>query len=104
MFEDSPEPFDPKDNLVKPAEGDVLILKNIPEVQTSELDRRVVVHCVWDTLAESWDPFGEHAWTQHELNQQYGSRGHWYALVYVPGDEGETWSVASWEVEKNATR
>lgn len=98
MFEDSPEPFDPRDELPKPKVDDILILKDIPAIN-SENAKEVRVEIVWDSLAESWDPVGEAAWTQREVNEQVGFRGHWYAYVSTTNDEYGSWSVASWEVE-----
>jgi len=98
-FADSDRPFKEGDEQPKPEEGDVLIIHDWA-ANGGAIPRRVQVHCVFDSLAESWDPFGEHAWAQHDVNNDWGYRGHWYAIVYQPNDEGETWSVASYEVEE----
>lgn len=98
MFEDSKQPFLPGDDLPKPKPGDTLILKEM-EINVDQ-PKRVRVISTYDTLAESWDPVGENAWTQHDLNNDFGHRGHWYAVVHDPSYELETWSVASWEVER----
>jgi hypothetical protein len=46
-------------------------------------------------LAESWDPVGECAWMQHDINDIAGFKGHWYAICEADGDE---WYAASYEV------
>jgi hypothetical protein len=81
----------------KPKEGDVLLLKSTDHDEFPTL--LATVHCVFDNLAESWDPYGEHAWSQADVDEYSGQTGEWYAVVYNPKDEGETWSVASYEVE-----
>jgi hypothetical protein len=97
-FEDSKQPFMLGDSMPKPDEGDILILKPNPQHPNEDLPTRVKVLYTWDSLAESWDPVGETAWAQHEVNDLMGYRGRWYALVCEPLDDTVSWSVASYEV------
>ena len=52
---------------------------------------------VFNSLDESWDPFGEHAWSQMDHNTETGKTGEWYVIVEL--FEGETLSLASYECE-----
>lgn len=62
----------------------------IPEVA------RVIA--VFDSLDESWDPWGESAWAQMDVNAATGKTGEWYVIVQHLDEEGETWSLASYEI------
>jgi hypothetical protein len=94
MFEDDTRnPFMPGDDLPKPKPGDVLVIRRM-EINAETPDRIRVVR-VHDTLAESWDPVGECAWMQHDINDIAGFKGHWYAICEADGDE---WYAASYEV------
>jgi hypothetical protein len=96
MFEDDTKnPFMPGDTLPKPEPGDVLYLRDM-EINKG-ITRRVQVLWTHDSLAESWDPVGEHAWTQRDLNDAVGFKGRWYAIVSSLEDDGEDWSIASYE-------
>lgn len=98
-FEDSPYPVWPGYEMPKPKAGDTLILRDMPSINIDQ-PKEVVVHAVFDSLAEDWGVLGESAWAQHETNEQVEHKGHWYAVVFDPKYDGETWSVASYEVEE----
>lgn len=92
--DDTRNPFMPGDDLPKPDEGDILVIRRMEINQ--DMQEKVTVCTTHDSLAESWDPVGEAAWQQHDVNDAVGFKGHWYAIV-VDDDDGE-WSVASYEV------
>jgi hypothetical protein len=99
MYDDSALPFEDGDDLPKPSEGDILVTKRMLGINRGS--QVVIVSNTFDSLAESWDPDGEAAWAQHDVNDLHGHRGHWYAMVYEESREEEAWSVASWEVARN---
>jgi hypothetical protein len=92
--DDTRNPFMPGDDLPIPNEGDTLILRRMKV--NEEMQDRVTVLYTHDTLAESWDPVGEAAWQQRDVNDDVGFKGHWYAIV--EDKFGDEWSVASYEV------
>lgn len=102
MFEDSPQPFDPHDNLPKPKVGDIVYLKLMEG--TEGIPMMLRVEHIWDSLAESWDPIGEHAWKMRDRNEDIGWRGHWYALAVDPQNDADEWVVASYEVGSIASK
>jgi len=94
MFkDDTRNPFMPGDDLPKPEQGDTLILRRMET--TVDMPGRLVVTRTHDNLAESWDPTGEDAWGQHDVNDSVGYKGHWYAYGMSSDDEH---LVASYEV------
>jgi hypothetical protein len=95
--DDTRNPFMDGDDLPKPDEGDILVLRKM-EVNSS-MGGNVLVFITHDSLAESWDPVGENAWTQHDVNDAEGFKGHWYAIVTDLIEEA-CWSVGSYEVER----
>lgn len=92
--DDTRNPFMPGDDLPKPDEGDILVIRRM-EIN-SEMPDKVTVWQTHDSLAESWDPVGEAAWQQHDVNDTVGFKGRWYALV--TDSQGDDWTVASYEV------
>jgi hypothetical protein len=97
MFEDDiRNPFMPGDDLPKPDEGDIVVIRRM-EVN-ADMPARVKVIQTFDSLAESWDPIGEAAWMQHDVNDIVGFKGHWYAITVELDDADEEWPVASYEV------
>lgn len=93
--DDTRNPFMPGDDIPKPKEGDILVIRRM-EVN-ADMPEKVKVRYVHDSLAESWDPIGEAAWMQRDVNDIVGFKGHWYAIVVGPTDEDD-WTVASYEV------
>ena len=82
--------------LQKPKEGDILVLH--PDASDMDTWEKGVVIQVHDTLDESWDPYGEHAMAQRDIDTDNKQTGDWYAIVYHPSYPGETMSVGSYEV------
>jgi len=84
----------------KPQKDDLLILST--EYLAGALVGSVVVQMVFDTTEENWDPFGEHNWAQRDFDEENNLKGDWYAIVFDPNPDfgGDTWSVASYEVER----
>jgi len=97
MFEDdNRNPFMPGDTLPKPNTGDILYIRRM-EIN-EEMPSRVRVVYTHDSLAESWDPIGEHAWSMHDTNDAVGFKGRWYAIVENPEcEEDGEWAIASYE-------
>jgi len=98
-FEDDiRNPFMPGDDLPKPKIGDVLVLRDMEINETYPRQMRVVdTH---DNLGESWDPVGEEAWMQHDMNDIAGFKGHWYAICEQVEqlEVSDSYVVASYEV------
>jgi len=84
-------------DLPKPKEGDILTL----DPDASDLDEweKGVVIQVHDDTTESWDPYGEHAMSQRDMDESRGKVGKWYAIIEHPKWPGSTMSVASYEVK-----
>jgi len=96
-FEDDIQnPFMPGDDLPKPKVGDVLILRRMET--TVDMPGRLVVTLTHDNLGESWDPTGEDAWGQRDINDSVGFKGHWYAYGRSEDDDVDEHVVASYEV------
>jgi hypothetical protein len=87
MFDDSPQPFMPGDDLPKPKVGDKIILREPDD--TFGL-REGIVEVTWDSLAEDWGSDGESAWSMWDYNEETGFRGHWYASIVVASYEVAT--------------
>jgi len=61
-------------------------------------DTELTVIAVHDSLEESWDPMGEHAWSQSDADRVAGKTGEWYVIVETP-HPGESLSLGSYEVK-----
>jgi hypothetical protein len=97
MFDDDTRnPFMPGDDLQKPEPGDILVIRRM-EINQDMPDKVKVVY-THDSLAESWDPIGEAAWMQRDVNDMVGFKGHWYAITVSFDDNDGQWPVASYEV------
>jgi len=95
--DDIRNPFMPGDDLAKPEQGDILILRKMES--TADTPGRLVTTRTHDNLAESWDPMGEDAWGQHDVNDVVGFKGHWYAYgMAVDSEDEDEFLVASYEV------
>ena len=84
----------------KPKVGD-----KIRALETSDLyedwgDQELTVLMVFDSLDESWDPMGEHAWSQRDVDEETGKTGDWYVIVETQ-HSGETLSLGSYEVKSS---
>jgi len=97
VFEDSPEPFDPNDNLPKPEIGAWLTLC-VPLATDLCLSAGRVTR-TRDSLAEDWGSEGEAAWAMRDANEAAGFRGKWYAEI-EDEDGIESEIVASYEVAR----
>ena len=62
------------------------------------LSGRVIA--VFDSFTENWDPWGEHAAAQIDMDEVNERQGDWYVIVQAEDDEGETWSLGSYEVRR----
>ncbi len=91
--DDNRNPFMPGDDLPKPNIGDRISIRRM-EVN-ADMPGNVTVVQVHDSLAESWDPVGEAAWQQHDVNDIVGFKGHWYAIC--EDDNDDEWTIASYE-------
>lgn len=97
--DDTRNPFKADDEMPKPKPGDLLTPNRFME-STQGMPAVVKVIVVHDTLGESWDPTGEAAWQQHDVNDMMGFKGRWYAIcedVRI-SHEGDEWVLASYEV------
>jgi len=95
--DDNRNPFMPGDDLPRPEQGDTLILRRLES--TSSMPGKLIVTRTHGSLGESWDPTGEDAWGQHDMNDAAGFKGHWYAYG-MGGDpeDPDEYLVASYEV------
>lgn len=88
----------------KPVVGDILKVTDLDTYADMLGPGYVKVVAVFDSLDESWDPYGEAAWGQKDVDSERGKTGEWYIIAYecnFKGEEvapGETWSLASYEV------
>lgn len=80
----------------KPNVGDkVTVALYIDDMKFPDLPQEVEVIRVFDNLEESWDPNGELALAQSEVDECVGKKGEWYILFDA---EDGTGSAASYEV------
>jgi|SRR5215831_17781169 len=94
--DDTRNPFMPGDDLPKPEQGDILVLRRLES--TADMPGRLIVTRTHDNLGESWDPTGEDAWGQQDVNDVVGFKGHWYAYGLAENDDVDEHLVASYEV------
>ena len=97
--DDTRNPFMPGDDLPKPEQGDIMYLRKMGT--TEDIPNKLIVTITRDNLGESWDPMGEDAWGQQDMNDIAGFKGHWYA--YGMSDDSkyeDEYLVASYEVER----
>jgi len=97
--------------MSKPSVGDIVKLNDdLPDLDIHP-SGFLYVDQVHDDLTESWDPVGELAMGQAEADEIAGKKGEWYVVGHwvlsdgsdVPGSEGETMSLGSYECEVVST-
>lgn len=82
----------------KPSVGDnVTLISAEDSLGDQSFSGKATVLAVFDSLNESWDPWGESAWAQADHDAETGKTGEWYVICEM--DEGETVSFASYELK-----
>ena len=83
---------------MKPKEGDIVRVTNPTDSLGDEhapTEWKVIQ--VHDSLDESWDPYGEHAWSQGDHDKMVGKKGKWYVICETDNPGDGTCSFASYE-------
>lgn len=90
---------------MKPKEGDRIRITDEVELETwgnPEGGWSVIAvfdHYDFDQPGGNWDPFGELAMAQGDIDDEKGKKGDWYVIVEHEDDPGMTMSLASYECE-----
>ena len=92
----------------KPKEGDVVrVLDPEESFGYSPQSDYFLVFAAFDSLDESWDPWGESAWAQQDQDESTGKKGEWYIVGTScdkdgkPLQNGESCSLGSYEVKED---
>lgn len=83
-----------------PQAGDKLVLTTdaARELGLDLGQKEVVALAIFESLDVDWGSWGELAWAQRDADDMNEQKGSYYAVCSHPGVEGETFSVASYEV------
>lgn len=90
----------------KPKVGDIIRISDPEELGLEPYADAARVIAVFDSLDENWDPWGESAWSQRDIEENMQITGEWYVIcesVIVMPDgtqvtEPGTFSLGNYEV------